>query len=371
MLALVASGLVAAALAAPSGAAVSANTARPAPVPAMCPYPPAPAEPRRLLISGAYSGERRLLGDWEPPDALFVAVRDDWIEPLSAILLAAVDDIELVLMSDRPVLPEDLDALIPAERRQALLVFGTLHDSPWVRDYGPLQVDEGGQPLWLDFIYRGERQLDDGVPALLAKHLGIAVERHELVLEGGALIGNGRGLCAMTETSLADTAVTPDEPEAVDWLLSHLGCQALAVLPALPGEPTGHADMVAQFLGPHLVAVAQVDAAAAPLQAVELEHTVQVLRAAAAALGQPLEVLRLPLIIEGETFFSYVNGTRLARYYLVPSFSRVPVAIEEEAYALLDAALPDVELVPVPSDQMISLGGAVHCMTVGLRLRRG
>jgi agmatine deiminase len=249
-------------------------------------------------------------------------------------------------------------------------MFGSLYDSPWVRDYGPVQIEVGGDPVWLDFAYRGERGLDDGIPALLAEHLRIKLERYNVVLEGGALIGNGRGLCAMTEESLAETGVNPAEPEAVDWLLDRLGCRALALLPKLPGELTGHADMLAQFLAPDLVAVAEIDAAAAPAEARALELSVAALRAAAVQLGQPLEVLRLPMPFEGETFYSYVNGTPLRGYFLVPSYSQVSEEVEAEVYRRLDAALPHLELVPVPSDIMIGLGGAVHCMTLGLRLKR-
>ena len=92
---------------------------------------------------------------------------------------------------------------------------------------------------------------------------------------------------------------------------------------------------------------------------------------AAAALGQGLEVVRVPLVADGGAYFAYLNGTRIDDVYLVPSYRAVPRALQRRAYKALQAAMPGVTLVPVPSDEMVELGGAVHCITLGLSWASG
>jgi agmatine/peptidylarginine deiminase len=141
-------------------------------------------------------------------------------------------------------------------------------------------------------------------------------------------------------------------------------------LSALTGETTGHADIIAQFLSPDIVAVAMVDQDESSKLSAELEETVESLVATASAIGQKLSIIRLPIHIDGEYFYSYVNGTRLRNAYLIPSFRNVPLETELMAYRAIRSAIPEVKLIPVPADHMVQRGGAVHCITLGLSLPR-
>jgi agmatine/peptidylarginine deiminase len=98
----------------------------------------------------------------------------------------------------------------------------------------------------------------------------------------------------------------------------------------------------------------------------ELEESVRLLRKSAADIAQPIRIIRLPLIVENEFFYSYINGTRLKHIYLMPSFSSVPREIEYVAVNALQSALPDIELSLIPADSIVKKGGAVHCITLGL-----
>jgi agmatine/peptidylarginine deiminase len=80
-----------------------------------------------------------------------------------------------------------------------------------------------------------------------------------------------------------------------------------------------------------------------------------------------LTFVELPLVSHKERYYSYVNGLRTPSHYFVPSYSRVSRKVEAEAHRRLAAALDGVTVVSVDSDQMIESGGAIHCVTLGLK----
>ncbi|UCH82091.1 MAG: agmatine deiminase family protein [Nitrospiraceae bacterium] len=307
-------------------------------------------------------------GDWEPPDFLLIVENEEWQDSVDTIIHAAHKDMTPVFIlidSDDEGYADDI--LHEDQGNENYLNLSL--DSPWIRDYGPLQVKSNNRYVkWIDFFYSGDRIHDDTVPDQLAKQMGISIEHGDYYLDGGAVISNGNGLCAITEMSLQEASVDPHYPEEFERFRNILGCKGLAVLPALTGEPTGHADIIAQFLSHDVVAVAMTDQDEQQVISAELEESVRLLKKAAADIVQPLKVIRLPLIVENEFFYSYINGTRLKYIYLMPSFSSVPLEIEYLAVNALQSALPDIEVSLVPADRIVKKGGAVHCITLGLNL---
>lgn len=309
--------------------------------------------------------ERVLRGDFEPPDTLVVAYATEWIESLEQIVSGAAGEARVL------VLAAGKQARTPAFRHMARAAHVDVltgdFDSPWVRDYGPLQTYElAAGPLWLDFGYAWNRPEDDRVPSMLSSRFEARVESPGFELDGGAVISNGQGLCALTLTSLIDAGFPEGESDELEVFLASLGCHATTILPLIPGEPTGHADVVAQFLANDLVMVAWLDPDTNGELSRALDAVADRLQTTAELADYPLEVTRIPIHASGETFFSYVNATRLRHRLLVPRFNELPEALERTAYSQLERALPDVSLVPIDADVMVRLGGAVHCVTLGL-----
>jgi agmatine/peptidylarginine deiminase len=67
---------------------------------------------------------------------------------------------------------------------------------------------------------------------------------------------------------------------------------------------------------------------------------------------------------------TYVNGLALGTEFVAPSYADVPKEIESRAYRVLSTAMPGTNVVAVPADDMIALFGSVHCISLGLALRR-
>jgi agmatine/peptidylarginine deiminase len=241
-------------------------------------------------------------------------------------------------------------------------------DTPWIRDYGPLEVQRPRGIAWLDMVYSPEdRPLDDAVPTLLGEVFATPHESEHFQLDGGGIISNGEGLCGITEATLSGVDLDTADPEQVETFLQTIGCRTLARLPELPSESTGHVDMLAQFLSPSRVALA-VPTEDSPRELREaLERARHALIQAASVHGQPLSFVDLPLAKEGDHFYSYVNGLRTPSHYFLPSYSRVRPNIQAEVHQRLEEALDGITLVDVDADEMIESGGAVHCVTLGLK----
>jgi agmatine/peptidylarginine deiminase len=310
-------------------------------------------------------------GDWETPDILLMVENEEWQESLDVIATASLQDgIPAFILTtrydnDEHASPEQFGKQI----RVRPLRFS--YDTPWIRDYGPVQLRSSGNLVyWMDFGYAEERPRDDSVPKQLAEYMDLPIGQGGYYLEGGGIISNGRGLCAVTDEGLDKSMVDISIPEEVASFRKTLGCAALAVLPALTGESTGHADIIAQFLSPDTVAVSSVTSDVSDQISLELDEAVESLSSAAGSIGQRLHIVRVPMYVDGPDFYSYVNGTRLRNSYLVPSFRNVPAEMEKAAYRAVGSALRNIKLVPVPADTMVLSGGAVHCITLGLGLPR-
>jgi agmatine/peptidylarginine deiminase len=125
--------------------------------------------------------------------------------------------------------------------------------------------------------------------------------------------------------------------------------------------------MVAQFLAPDKVAIAVPTEDSSAEVRVALARAHRALELAAEAHGQTLSFVELPIESRDERYYSYVNGLRTPSHYFVPSYSSVNRKLEREAHRRLSEALDGVTVVGVDSDEMIESGGAIHCVTLGLK----
>jgi len=329
--------------------------------------------PLEVIRSGAHwrgagrAFDGTLRGDWDTSSALLVVYNRSWQSAIGRLLDYAHADLPVY------VLATPIDARSASFHRWfASIPFAGLVsialDTPWIRDYGPLEVQSESGISWLDLIYAPEdRPLDDAVPGLLSEVFETPHRTEQFHLEGGGIISSGEGLCGITEASLEELGLVTADAETWEHFLETIGCRTLARLPQLPLEATGHADMLAQFLSPTQVAIAVPTRDSAPEVGEALRGVRRALVQAADAHGQKLEFVELPMVNREDRYYSYVNGLRTPAHYFVPSYSFVDPALEEEAHQRLARALQGVQVVGVDSDEMIENGGAIHCVTLGLK----
>lgn len=339
---------------------------------------PADAIPGQVPASAVVFAEprdgRTLRGDFELPERVLVVYTRSWPDATEQIATQVLDSgaqLSMVLEVDssRSKFTRLLGKLSKqyGERVDAP---DAVVDTPWVRDWGPLQLRRGEHSLWLDADYDDvERIADDQAPQWLAKRHDVALAELPWALDGGAFVSNGAGLCVLTFEYVEAQGIGWDDGE-LGRLLGQLGCRATALVPTLVAEQTKHADMIAQFVAPTRVMLAQIidDVGGRSEDAQRLEAAQLGIRTAARALGFELEVVRVPTppSRRWQNPRSYVNGLRLADRYLMPSYPELGEAWEADARAAVQRAMEELPVVPIDTSEMIAIGGSIHCASLGL-----
>lgn len=327
----------------------------------VCPARQLWAGPRPQAIPAAGTV---LPGEFEPAERLLIAWDDSLARFLLDIMNAAWDEVPITVL----LAPEQSDNGLDYVLRQLGLDPQAVErvrvpmGSVWIRDFGPMVVRAaGGKRQIVDFGY----QLDDDedvLPGALASALWPhwTVQRSALELEGGNVQSDGRGRCVTTAgyAEGLDAQARAAARRLLAELRDRLGCQTIAVVPPLHGEPTGHVDMFATITGPGEIIVGRYEPADDAENAVRLDRTAIILRRAG------FQVRRLPMPDHADGVFrSYTNSLAVNGVVIVPVYPEA-AAGEDEAFAVFRAAYPGRRIVPVVASDIITLYGAVHCATL-------
>ncbi|MDP5103809.1 MAG: agmatine deiminase family protein [Erythrobacter sp.] len=252
-------------------------------------------------------------------------------------------------------------ALVSAKVTLEQRVYGDV----WLRDTGPLVVFEDGTRAARRFGFNGwgGKYLMPGdmeIGAELARDAGLAIQTSPMILEGGAVDGDGTGLVATTEQCLLNpnrnAGMTRAAIEAE--LAATLGfTRVLWLGDGLINDHTdGHVDNLARFVGPNRLVVPQATGADDPNAAIYAD-------AAARAESFGVEVVRIPSpgrierggVIEPA---SYVNFAITSNLVVVPTFGSPHDA---EGVAAIAALFPDRDTIGLPGAAVLAGGGGFHC----------
>ncbi len=275
---------------------------------------------------------------------------------------------------------ETVHVLAAAElqRRVAPLLPGrgvVFHDmatnDAWVRDYGPtfLQSRENERPAAVCWRYNGWGEkyppydLDAAVSRKIVATLGMRAFDEPLVVEGGAIEGNGTATLMTTASCLLAANRNPQhgQRQVESILRARLGCDEILWLPRgeLEGDDTdGHIDQLARFVDPQTVVVAVADSAEA--NAAGLAENADFLRRTSC------DVVELPIpppqISNGQRLpASYCNFYFAEGCVIVPQFDSLRA--DERALGVLGDLLPGRDIVGLPTRQILAGLGAFHCLT--------
>jgi agmatine deiminase len=234
-------------------------------------------------------------------------------------------------------------------------------DSMWMRDYGPLVVHlrDGGRRM-VDARYG--RLHDDVVPRLMADRLGWEHVELAMELDGGHVQADGAGRCIVSE-DVIDLNVERGQTEegTLEALRRHLGCRELVRVPPLFLEETGHIDVFLYVTGPGKVLLGRYRPMEDDENHRRLEESARILRAA----GFEVDRIPMPRNDRRTIFRSYTNALAANGVVFVPTYRR-DRRFERAALNEFRRAFPGRTIIPVPSDDVIELGGAVHCLALAL-----
>jgi agmatine deiminase len=342
----------------------------------------------------------RMPAEWEPQRATWLAWphnRTDWpgkFEPIPYVYaeivrhLARAARVELIV-NDAKAEARARIILTHANVLPALEASITFHQWPtnrgWLRDSGPIFVkDRGGKVALTNWKFNGwakyrNWKLDNTLPEKIAEvceckqfdaDIEAGGELRQMVLEGGSIDVNGRGLLLTTEECLLspvqqrNPGMTRNEIEGA--LGRMLGVKKILWLErGITGDDThGHVDDIARFVGPRTVLAASEADPADENHAI-LKENLKRLKKMTDTTGKPLEIIPLPMpspvIFKGQRVpASYANFYISNRTVLVPTFDDPN---DLKALNIIQQALPKHGIVPIYCGDLIWGLGAIHCMT--------
>ena len=247
----------------------------------------------------------------------------------------------------------------------------------WLRDSGPVFVkDSPGQVAATNWIFNAwakydDWQADNAIPDFIARRL--KMKRHDtgLVLEGGSIDVNGKGLLLTTEECLLSPvqARNPNisREEIEKAFARYLGIRRVLWLTGgIAGDDThGHVDDVARFTDPStVVAVRETDTSDANYE--PLRENLRLLRRMKNQRGRPLKIVILPMpepiYFNGQRLpASYANFYIANRLILVPTFNDPNDRVALNTLARL---FPGRDVVGIYSRDLVLGLGALHCITL-------
>jgi agmatine deiminase len=325
----------------------------------------------------------RMPAEWEPHEATWLAwphERSDWPGKFALIpwvygeivrRLSRVEKVR-ILVNERDELPavnRVLDKCGATMPNVELFLCPT--NRSWTRDFAPIFVhDERGRTVAMDWMFNGwakygNWQLDNCVPEFVAGKTGVARVEPGLVLEGGSIDVNGRGLMLTTEECLLSPVQARNPGVSRQQLETafarYLGVRRVIWLGrGIAGDDThGHVDDLARFVDARTV-ITVVEANKREENYEPLRDNLRLLRSV-----KGLRIVTLPM--PAPVYFagqrlpaSYANFYIANKLVLVPTFNDPS---DRAALNTLARLFPSRTVIGIHCGDLILGLGALHCMT--------
>jgi agmatine deiminase len=255
----------------------------------------------------------------------------------------------------------------------------TLHDiatnDVWARDHGPMFLGGAGlEPALIDWEYNAwggkypPFDLDNAVPQQVATLTGRRVYTPGIIMEGGAIDGNGAGTILTTEPCLLNPNRNPTlSRQQIEQYLVDYACarKILWIAGSVEGDDTdSHIDELARFVGPSTV-VAALESDPNDVNYEPLQENFRLLQTLCDADGNPLEVIPMPMPRP-----LYFDDQRLPACYLnfyiangvviVPTFND---PADDVALGTLARLFPGRQIRGIEAIDLVWGLGAFHCIT--------
>jgi agmatine deiminase len=352
---------------------------------------PARAQPAPAKTSGAPTPAAlgfRMPAEWEPQEAIWLSwphKRASWpghfrpIPAKFAEIAAHISRRQKVRFNIARPLQKRAWALL--SRAGAELANVEFYPHPtndaWCRDHGPIFVknDRTGEVALTDWKYNawGDKyppyHLDNRVPPLIARALGLRRFEKRRVLEGGSIDVNGRGLLLTTEACLLHPNRNPalKRAQIEGMLRDYLGVQTVLWLgDGILGDDTdGHIDDLSRFFREDGIVTVVEPNRRDPNHRI-LAANLERLRGLRTPAGKRFKLIELPMpkpaFCDGQRLpASYANFLVINGAVLLPTFRQPPR--DAAAAEVLAECFPGREVIPIDCLELVWGLGTLHCIS--------
>jgi agmatine deiminase len=263
-------------------------------------------------------------------------------------------------------------------------------NSIWIRDYGPNAVyaNDVDSLYLVDWIYNRQRPFDDVIPVRLGEHLDVPVYSttaapFDLVNTGGNFMSDGlstgfssklvfrnndqskNGECGNTNDIYG---TTNHSESSIDGVMEQfLGIKRYIKFDELAYDCIHHIDMHIKLLDEETILLGKYPDNVADGPQIEA-NLAYLLDNHLSAFGTPYKVIRIDMPPDfgnvypdnGGSYRTYVNAVFVNKTVLLPVYEE---KYDTTALRVWQEALPGYNVVGINSNDLITLDGAIHCIT--------
>ncbi len=326
--------------------------------------------------------------EWERQEAVWISWphrADLWqggLEELTghyADLAALIAPHAQVRINAEKKLHDGISQLLTARDVRNYALYNHSTNDVWCRDHGGIFVARtDGQLQIADWTFNAwggkfaPWNLDNMIPAKMAESLALPRLSSNIILEGGAIEGNGEGLVLTTEAVLLNSnrnpGITKSEIEAE--LQRMMGTKQVFWLGAgIEGDDTdGHIDDMVRFVSRDaVVSITEPDARSPHYR--NLAENNEKLQDLRTIDGHKVEVVALPMpapLVAKDWRLeqlpaSYANFLICNDAVIVPIFNQ-PKA-DDRALGILRECFAGKQVIGFDARRLVLEGGAIHCIT--------
>lgn len=252
----------------------------------------------------------------------------------------------------------------------------------WCRDHGPIFIknDETGQVAITDWKFDGwggkfDASVDNTIPERAAEVLKMDRYVSDMVLEGGAIETNGKGLLFTTEAVLLNPnrngGKARKKEEVEKELKAMLGVTDIVWFKkGIEGDDTdGHIDDLVRFVREDAV-ICMVESKETDPNYKALKQIREQLDDVRTADGSKLEIIEIemPNAIEAKDWRLSRLPASYANFLIVNNAVFVPIFGQKKKDALAEDKIaecfPGREIISVTCKDLVMEGGALHCIAM-------
>lgn len=334
----------------------------------------------------------RMPAEWEPhaatwfswprPEGISFPDKYDTVPPVYAALIRELVQAEEVHLNvwdaGREQVVRDLLRRLQVPLERVFFHHFPAYE-PWCRDHGPIFLvrEHAGrrERAIVDWGYNAwggkypPFDLDDAIPQHVARFRGLPLFSPGIVMEGGSLDVNGRGVLLTTESCLLNPNRNPHltKAEIETYLRDYLGVTEILWLgDGIVGDDTdGHVDDLSRFTDENTI-VTVTEADPQDENHLPLRENLERLHSWNRRQGGRYRIVELPMPArlehEGQRLpASYANFYIANGLVLLPTF-RQPER-DRQARAILQELFPNRRVVSLDSTELIWGLGSFHCIS--------
>lgn len=246
----------------------------------------------------------------------------------------------------------------------------------WCRDHGPaflINPAAGERKVIVSWGYNAwgnkyDHDLDEQIPGLIGKHLGLRVFYPGIVMEGGSVDFNGKGTLLTTTQCLLNENRNPGllQHEIEEYLGNYYGVdQILWLDEGIEGDDTnGHIDDITRFFREDAIVTMVETNRLDPNHSI-LDQNLKRLKGFRLLNGKQPDIAEIPMpkpvIYDGQRLpASYANFYIANDRVIVPNFQ---CKEDDKAMRILEECFPDRTITGIDSVEIIWGLGSFHCLS--------